>query len=83
MAEALVVGGQRCICEGVVVDLFERMEFLFRRLETYTEVTLTAAMTDIITTVMVEVLSIFGIATKEIKQGRGSESLSHYDLHLD
>ena len=59
----------------MVVDLFERMEFFFRRLETYIEVTLTEAMTDIITKIMVEVLTIFGIATKEIKQGRGSESL--------
>lgn len=58
------------------MDLFERMEFFFRRLETYTEVTPTAAMTDIITKIMVEVLTIFGIATKEIKQGRGSESPS-------
>lgn len=52
--------------QDVVVDLFERMEFFFRRLETYIEVTLTAAMTDIITKM---------IATKEIKQGRGSEPL--------
>ena len=52
--------------QDVVADLFERMEFLFRRLETYIEVTLTAAMTDIITKM---------IATKEIKQGRGSEPL--------
>ncbi len=54
------------------------MEFFFKRLEAYTEVTPTAAMTDIITKIMVEVLTIFGIATKEIKQGRGSELFSRY-----
>jgi hypothetical protein len=67
----------------VVADLFERIEFFFRRLEAYNEVPPTAAMTDIITKIMVEVLTIFGIATKEIKQGRGSESLSSCDLYLD
>ena len=62
----------------VVVDLFERIEFFFKRLESYTDVTPTAAMTDIIVKIMVEVLIIFAIATKEMKQGRGSEFLSGY-----
>ena len=34
------------------------------------------AMKDIIGKIMIEVLGIFGIVTKEIKQGRASESLS-------
>ena len=45
----------------------------FRRLEMYTEVPPTAQMMDIIIRIMVEVLSILGIATKEIGQGRLSE----------
>src|SRR6266702_1335384 len=49
------------------------MGFFFKRLETYTEGTPTAAMTDIITEIMVEVLRIFGIATKEIRRGSASE----------
>jgi hypothetical protein len=49
------------------------MGFFFKRLETYTEVTPTAAMTDIITEIMVEVLIIFGIATKELRRGSASE----------
>ncbi len=49
------------------------MGFFFKRLETYTEVTPTAAMTDIITEIMVEVLTIFGIATKELRRGSASE----------
>jgi hypothetical protein len=48
------------------------MEFFFKRLENYLEVRPTAAMTDIIVKIMVEVLSILGIATKEIEQGRFS-----------
>ena len=56
-----------------LVDIFERVEGFFRRLETYTEVSPTPEMTDIIIQIMVEVLCILGIATKEVKQGRMSE----------
>ena len=45
----------------------------FRRLEVYTEVPPTTQMMDAIIRIMVEVLSILGIATKEVKQGRLSE----------
>jgi hypothetical protein len=45
----------------------------FRRLEMYTEVPLTTEMTDVIIEIMAEVLSVVGIATKEIKQGLTSE----------
>ena len=45
----------------------------FRRLEIYTEVPQTVEMTNIITQIMVEVLSILGIAMKEIKRGRLSK----------
>ena len=50
------------------------MEFFFRRLETYTAVPLTAGMTDIVVKIMLEVLTILAIATKEMKRGRMSES---------
>ena len=48
------------------------MEYFFKRLEAYIEVRPTAAMTDIIVKIMVEVLSILGIVTKEIGQGQMS-----------
>lgn len=50
--------------------LFERTEFFFKRLEVYTEARPTVAMTDIITKVMVEVLTIIGIATEEISRDK-------------
>ena len=59
--------------QDALIDIFERIENFFKRLETYTEVRPSAAMTDIIVKIMVEVLDILGIATKEIKQGRTSE----------
>jgi hypothetical protein len=53
--------------------VFERIENFFRRLETYVELPPTAGMTDIIIKIMVEVLSILSIVTKEVKQSRTSE----------
>jgi hypothetical protein len=58
-----------------LVDIFERIEMFFRRLEVYTEVQATAEMMNIIIEIMIEVLSILGIATKEIKQSRISKYL--------
>ncbi|SRR6266404_9770 len=66
--------------QEALIDIFERIEYFFKRLEEYTEVPPTAAMTDIIVKIMVEVLHILAIATKEIKQGRTSGPL--ISLHL-
>ena len=59
--------------QDTLVDIFERIEMFFRRLEVYTEVLPTTEMTNMIIQIMVEVLSILGIAMKEIRQGRTSE----------
>ncbi|KAH9047745.1 hypothetical protein EDB84DRAFT_1673404 [Lactarius hengduanensis] len=56
--------------QNALVDLFGRMEYFFMRLQKYIDVRPTAAMTDIIVKIMVEVISILGIVTKEIRQGR-------------
>jgi hypothetical protein len=55
--------------------MFERIEAFFRRLDTYTKVAPNQGMVDTITEIMVEVLNILAIVTKEIKQGRMSKSL--------
>ena len=60
--------------QDTLIDIFERIETFFRRLEIYTEVPLTMGMKDIVIEIMVEVLAILGIATKEIKQGRMSKT---------
>ena len=57
----------------MLIDIFVRIESFFKRLDTYTEVRPTVAMTDVIVNVMIEVLSILAIATKEIKEGRSSK----------
>ena len=53
--------------------MFGHMQFFFMRLEKYIAVQPTAAMVAIIIQIMVEVVSILGIATKEIKEGRISK----------
>ena len=49
------------------------MENFFQRLNVYTEVAPTTEMMNITIKIMVEVLAILAIATKDIKQGRISE----------
>ena len=46
-----------------LIELFNRIEHFFRRLEIYTGITPTTAMTDIIIEIMVEVLAILAIAS--------------------
>jgi len=46
-----------------LVDILYRIERFFHRLEIYAGITPTAAMMDMIVKIMVEVLTILGIAT--------------------
>ncbi|KAF8493423.1 hypothetical protein F5888DRAFT_1908675 [Russula emetica] len=56
--------------QDTLFEMFERIESFFRRLDIYTKVAPNQGMADTITAIMVEVLNILAIATKEIKQGR-------------
>jgi hypothetical protein len=60
----------------MLATVFERIENFFRRLETYVEVPPTVGMTDIIVKIMVEVLCILSIATKEIRQSKASRLIT-------
>ncbi|KAF8467474.1 hypothetical protein DFH94DRAFT_685897 [Russula ochroleuca] len=66
--------------QDVLADIFVRIEGFFMRLQSYTEVRPTAAMMDVILKIMIEVLSILAIATKQIKQGRSSELIDVHKL---
>ena len=59
--------------QDVLIDIFVRIEYFFNRLESYTELPPTVAMTDLILKIIIEVLSILAIATEEIDLGRSSE----------
>ena len=62
--------------QDTLVEIFDRIESLFQRLEIYTEVPPTTKMMDAMIQIIIEVLSILGITMKEIKQGRMSEYFS-------
>jgi hypothetical protein len=56
-----------------LVELFECLGNFLKRLEIYVTITPTTMMTDIIVQIMVKVLSVLALATKQIKQGRFSK----------
>ena len=56
-----------------LIDIFERIEMFFLRLDIYIGVPPTSEMMDIVVRILAEVISILGIAMKEIKQGRMSK----------
>ena len=58
------------------------MQFFFIRLEKYIAVRPTAGMMAVIVEIMVEVISILGIATKEIKEGQISRPFL-FDIFLN
>ncbi|KAF8274623.1 hypothetical protein EI94DRAFT_471554 [Lactarius quietus] len=53
-----------------LVDLFECLGNFLKRLEIYTAIPFTPLMTDIIVKIMVELLSVLALATKQVQQGR-------------
>jgi hypothetical protein len=59
--------------QDMIVDLFERIESFFKRLESHTELKPSEAMTGMMVKIMVEVLSVLAIVTVEIKQRRRSQ----------
>jgi hypothetical protein len=56
-----------------LVELFERIESFFKRLGVYTQISLTTEMAEVFVKILVEVLSILSIATKEMTRKRPSE----------
>ena len=60
----------------MLIDLFERIESFFKRLESYTEVKPSEEMTDMMVKIVIEVLSVLAIVTVEIKQRRRSQFIT-------
>ena len=52
-----------------LADLFGRIEDFFKRFKVYTESSPDTELLEVLVTVVVEVLSILSIATKEMEQG--------------
>ncbi|KAF8461648.1 hypothetical protein DFH94DRAFT_848349 [Russula ochroleuca] len=56
-----------------LIDLFESFESFLRRLDIYTKIPSTTAMTEIIVKILIELLSTISVAVQQAKQGRLSE----------
>ena len=58
---------------NTLADMLESIEQFVSRLEIYTRIPLTNPMVEIVFKIMVELLSILALATKELKQREPSE----------
>jgi hypothetical protein len=61
-----------------LLELFERLGYFLQRLEIYMKIPPTTTMANIIVKIMVEVISVLALATKEVKQGRLSRCTITY-----
>ncbi len=65
-----------------LLDLFECLSSFLNRLELYTNIPPTPIMTDIIVKIIVELLSVLSLATKQIRQGRFSTLFVMHQLSV-
>ncbi|KAI9431812.1 hypothetical protein H4582DRAFT_2062412 [Lactarius indigo] len=72
MSILLVAAKGTAASRDVLIELFERIENFFVRLQTHTEVPPTTEMTNVMGKVMAEVLSMLAVATKVMNQSRKS-----------
>ena len=69
------------VAKGVIdsydalVDLLESIDHFLNRLDIYTKIPPTVAMTEMVVKILVELLSALALVTKQIKQGKPSESV--------
>jgi hypothetical protein len=59
----------------LLVDLLESIEHFLNRLDIYTKIPPTVAMTEMVIKILVELLSALALVTKQIKEGKPSESV--------
>jgi len=58
-----------------LLDLLESIEGFLSRLAIYTKLSLTPIMAEIIVKILVELLSTLAVVTKQVEQGRSSQSI--------
>ena len=61
--------------QDALIVIFQKIEGFFKRLEAHADAPMTEAVKDVLVKIMVEVLEIFTITTKEIRQAQSSESI--------
>jgi len=65
-----------------LLDLFECLGSFLKRLSVYTDIPPTQIMADIIVKIMIELLAVLSLATKQIRQGRFSKCAIMYELSV-
>jgi hypothetical protein len=60
---------------GTLAELLESVKHFLDRLDIYTKITPTVSLTEMIVKILAEILSILALATKQIQQGKLSESM--------
>ena len=80
-----------CACQAAIevsssydalLDLFEHLGSFIKRLDIYTKIDLTPIITDIVLKIMVQLLSVLSLATKQISQKRFSKCALTYTLSV-
>ena len=64
-----------------LANLLESIEHFLNRLDIYTRMPHTAAMTEMVVKLLVELLSTLAVATKQIQEGKSSESIFDEELY--
>ena len=59
---------------NTLADLLKSVEHFLSRLDIYTKITPTVSMTEMIVKILVELLSILALATKQLQQGKLGKS---------
>ena len=65
-----------------LLDLFEYLGNFLKRLEIYTHIPATPLMTDMIIKIMIRLLEVLALATRQIKHGRFGKSVITYALTM-
>ena len=73
-AKIVQAAKDECASHDVLLELFERMEAFFKRFKVYSQSFLTTDLAEVLVKVVVKVLNILSITTKEVEQNRASES---------
>ena len=61
--------------DDALVDLLDYIEYSLKRVDIYSRIPPTHEMHETVFNIIVELLSTLALATKELRQGRASESL--------
>ena len=64
--------------QGALLDLFWRMEDFFKRFKVYSPSFVDTELAEVLVNVVVKVLNILSIATKEVQQSQASEPFLHF-----